>query len=146
MSSNRPQSRSKADTLTPQRWQRMQELFERAVPLAADERERLLTTECTDDPALREQVLSLLLASHADSGTFEHRLDGAIEGAMRVPDMRPGEIIGRYRIVRPLGRGGMGSVYLAERADEQYQQRVALKVVARGVVLGELASRFRAER
>ncbi len=61
-------------------------------------------------------------------------------------ELPPGEIVGRYRIVRLLGRGGMGSVYYAERADDQYQQSVALKVVEWCPAVSDLAGRFRSER
>jgi tetratricopeptide (TPR) repeat protein len=133
-------------TITPERWRRLQELFERAMPLDAAGREELLSAECADDPALKEQVLSLVLASGGDSGTLEYRVDAAIAGAARLPDLAAGTVVGRYRIVKLLGRGGMGAVYSAERADQQYQQVVALKVVSRGLLHGEIAGRFRAER
>lgn len=139
-------ARRKSVTITPERWQRLQDLFERALPLDADGRARLLDVECASDPPLRDQVRALLLASTGDDGALEQRVDRAIAGTMRSRELQPGERVGRYRIVRPVGRGGMGSVYYAERADDQYQQSVALKVVDCALAFHDLAGRLRAER
>src|SRR5262245_59349430 len=114
-------------TITPERWRRIQELFEQALPLGAAERAHLLQTACPDDVPLREQVLSLLQVSGDETATIEGRVEQAIAGTARLIDLAAGEMVGRYCVVKLLGRGGMGAVYLAERADEQYQQRVALK-------------------
>ena len=114
------------------RWQRIQELFEEARALNAGELNGWLNERCGDDPALQDQVLSLLA--------------GTSEGGADVDDVEPGRLIGRYRVVRMLGRGGMGAVYLAERADEQFQQQVAVKLIGGLVPAGALARRFRSER
>jgi len=131
--------------MTPQRWQLLQHLFDRGVPLDQDARLRMVLAECGDDAQLRDQVLSMLRA-HDGATQFERQVEEAIGATLETPDFPAGQMIGRFRIARLLGRGGMGAVYLAERADDQYQQQVALKVVTRNLLHGDLSQRFRAER
>jgi serine/threonine protein kinase len=63
----------------------------------------------------------------------------------RIADLS-GEIVGVYRLIEPLGRGGMGEVYLGERADGRFEQKVAVKLVKRGMDSGEILRRFARER
>src|SRR5213076_174431 len=63
-----------------------------------------------------------------------------------VDTLRANELVGPYRIVRELGRGGMGAVCLAERADQQYQKRVAIKLIKRGMDTDTVLRHFRNER
>jgi serine/threonine-protein kinase len=127
------------------RFAHLQELFDAAVALAPGERKRFVDTACAGDAALRTELEALLaadaqahdpLAASIARGTAEHFDDGA-------PWL--GRRIGNYRILRELGRGGMGSVFLAERADAEYESRVAIKLI-RGFPTPAALERLRRER
>ncbi len=113
------------------------------VPVA--ERPRLLDRLCAHDAELRFEVESLL-ASDCDSGTV---IAEAVQGEAALllePEPLTGKRLGAYRIVREIGRGGMGAVYLATRDDEAYQKQVAVKVVKQGMDTVDVLHRFRYER
>ena len=135
--------------MTPERWDRIQALFERGVGIPAAERSEFLGEVCPDDPELRTEVAELLRAD-TESGEGEFILGAIAAGGRHLapPAGGPahGRRIGSYRLGRPLGQGGMGAVYLAERADDQYRQQVAIKFVRGGLATPELERRFRAER
>jgi eukaryotic-like serine/threonine-protein kinase len=132
-----------------ERWARVKKLFEAAADLAPNERASLLSDECDGDTALRREVESLL-----DS---DSQADGFIEQpAFEVPrDLFPeapeeeslaGRQFGAYQIIREIGRGGLGAVYLAARADDEYRKEVAIKFVRRGLDTDDILRRFRNER
>jgi eukaryotic-like serine/threonine-protein kinase len=126
-------------------WERVQELFLMAVELSAEERVRVLDAACPQGSGVRAEVESLL-ASDGDSGTI---ISDAVQGeAVLLLDSGPlvGRRVGAYRIVREIGRGGMGAVYLATRDDAEFRKQVAIKVVKPGMDTAEVLDRFRYER
>jgi non-specific serine/threonine protein kinase/serine/threonine-protein kinase len=135
--------------LTRDEWQKVRAIFERALEINQPERHDFLNAACAGDPGLRSEVESLIAADQEASGGF---LSGqAIEAAgvapaLEKPEALPGQRIGPYRIIEEIGRGGMGTVYRAERADDQYRQRVAIKVVRGGLSDDFSIQRFKAER
>ncbi|HWB40903.1 MAG TPA: serine/threonine-protein kinase [Gemmatimonadales bacterium] len=132
--------------MNTERWQRLQSLFHAALPLPAKEREELLSAACGEDTPLREQVNRLLAAHERPGGIIEYPIEGAEIPAEDDSVSAVGKQFGPYLAVRELGRGGMGAVYLGERADGQFQQQVAIKVIKRGMDTSQVLARFRAER
>jgi tetratricopeptide (TPR) repeat protein len=121
-----------------ERWARIKELFAAASEQPPDKVDAFLAAACGEDLPLRQEVTSLLEAS-AKAGAF---LDSPPE--LEEPAMPTR--VGPWEILRELGRGGMGTVYLAERSDGAFRRQVALKLVRRGLDTEDLLARFRAER
>jgi len=129
-------------------WERLNQIFHAALALPAGERTSFLDTACPEDPALRAEVRELIAAHERAAGFIEApALAGArtwMEEDFRAPVA--GWRLGPYRVEREIGRGGMGAVYLAQRADGQYEQTVAIKLIKRGMDTDLVLERFRAER
>jgi len=121
----------------------VEDLFARAIELAPEARDRFLDEACGGDVALRVEVESLL---HADSNRGGFLAAPADPAVLERPDPLIGRSVGAWRIVERIGRGGMGAVYLAERADASYEGRAAIKVARRGMETPELLRRFHHER
>src|SRR5215208_6061952 len=119
--------------MTPEKWKRVTELMEAALELAPGDRAAFLDEACGTDTSLRDEVEALLSSDQNAEGFLDGLLEGAtaLLGDRQAPSVE-GAMIGPYRIVRELGRGGMGAVYLAGRADDTYRKRVAIKLVRRG--------------
>jgi len=133
--------------MNPQRWQRLKGIFQDALALDPSQRPGYLDRACGDDDALRREV-EALLANHrrADGFLADSALSQARGLAAEEDHSLAGRSLGAYRIVRPIGHGGMGSVYLAERCDAEYRQRVAVKLLKVGMASEFLVDRFRQER
>ncbi len=139
--------------MTPERWQQIEEIFHEVVDLTVDERLRELDERCSDDPELRSEV-EKLVSQYEDASSFIEQplmditTGGFIASLLDESDEDPmiGKVLGSYRIEREIGRGGMGAVYEATRADGEFRLRVALKVVKRGVDTDFVLKRFRHER
>ena len=133
--------------MQPERWKRIKEIFHSAADCEPAKRPALLDAACGFDTALRQEVESLL-ASHEHSGFTNADVfqQGVRVLEQRAGDSQEGRRIGPYRIVRRIGRGGMGSVYLAARADEAYEKLVAIKIIRHDLDSEDIIGRFRSER
>jgi serine/threonine protein kinase len=133
--------------MTPERWLRVGELFHEAVEIPTERRSDWLQNACAGDAELLTEVQSLLGSDHAaGEGFIAEQLKPAVVSLYEANTPAHPARVGPYRIVRELGRGGMGTVYLAERDDDQYQTKVAIKLVRRGMDTDLILQRFRRER
>ncbi|MGQ0701931.1 MAG: hypothetical protein ACT4PM_02210, partial [Gemmatimonadales bacterium] len=129
----------------PARWKAIEAALDAALRVEPEALEGFLQRVCDADPDLHREVRSLLSAHRAagdfleaSASTFAsaHLLEGREAGELA------GTVVGRYRLIEEIGRGGMGTVWLAERADGQFEQRVALKLIKRGMDSDEILGRF----
>ncbi|MFN7979767.1 MAG: serine/threonine-protein kinase [Vicinamibacterales bacterium] len=121
---------------------RLRAVFDAALEQPPDEREAYLDAACAGAPALRGRVARMLAAS-ARMTSFLERPPADLPRQVAVAT---GRRVGPYEIVREIGRGGMGAVYLARRADRQFERDVAIKVLAAPSLSGQSHERFRQEQ
>jgi eukaryotic-like serine/threonine-protein kinase len=129
-----------------QRWTRVKDIFSGVVDLDPGTRLGKLDELCGNDRKLRGEV-SALLRSNDEIDDFIERPAFTVADAFPIDhETAPNKTIGRYRIVREIGRGGMGAVFLATRDDGEFEQQVAIKVVSSAFLGRESLRRFRQER
>jgi eukaryotic-like serine/threonine-protein kinase len=127
--------------MTSEEWIAVKEAFEASRSLSAPMRDEYLSHNCTSE-ATRAEVESLLAAYAGDAEFLEEPALASHEcGSRTVP-----EFVGCYQIRRSIGEGGMSNVYEGYRRDGHFQQRVAIKVLKRGMDTATLLLRFRTER
>src|SRR5215831_1562492 len=128
--------------MTTVRKRSLDEIINAAQTLAPEDRLRYVRDACAGDEALVSDAIEAL-------ETRQHWFDADPESQSEVRDggaTEVGSMVGAYRIIRSLGQGGMGEVFLAERADRQFEQRVAIKLVRRGLLSRHVQGRLRQER
>ena len=125
-------------------WTEIESVFAEAAELDQAERGALLDVRCAGRPELRREIESLLV-SHDAVGRFMTVAHASPADPQRVRD-HAGEIVGRFRLLERIGEGGMGVVYRAERADGEFAEQVAVKVLSAPIHTTDALRRFRVER
>jgi len=136
------------------RWRHLDRLLGRALDLPPAERAGFAAALAGDDAELREELEALLASHERAAGFLEEPLSGyaapLLDGLGAADEHSPaaleGTRVGAYRLLRCIGGGGAGWVYLAARDDEHFEKSVAVKLIRRGLDRSDLRRRFLAER
>jgi serine/threonine protein kinase/tetratricopeptide (TPR) repeat protein len=135
--------------MTSERWERIKDVLGTALELPNDDRPMFLDQQCGSDISLRNEIELLLRGEQSVEPQFLGEKSLAEVAAALIPTEESpwiGRRVGVYKIVEQIGSGGMGEVYRAFRADDQYRQEVALKVIRAGQDSGSVITRFKNER
>jgi tetratricopeptide (TPR) repeat protein len=132
--------------VTPERWQRIKQVFGGATALPNDARAKFLDDACADDEALRAEVDSLLAHSRDDAVVDRPAAEYVTGSAFESAPQWLGARLGPYELTALLGHGGMGEVYRARRVDAEYDKEVAIKLVPAGYQAQFVLQRLRTER
>src|SRR5215468_9258977 len=133
--------------MTPERLHRIEALFDQALGVPDLERDAFLARACADDGDLHREVGELLAVAPRDGSSL--RAAVVAEARMLVGDAvatQIGRRIGPFRVLGLLGQGGMGAVYVAQREDTEFRQRVAIKLLPHALGAPKAIARFRDER
>ena len=129
--------------MTEARWREIENLFNQALEVPDAERDAWLVSSCGADEELLREVRTLL----ANDSTAAETLSASVREAITsLPSSRTPKYAGPYELIGEIGRGGMGTVYKARRADHAYEAVVAVKLVRPGMDTDFVLSRFRQER
>ena len=138
-----------------QRWKKINNIVDTALDLSEKERESYIQEKCKDNKQLKREVTELIASiEQSDTENFLEDLGDYTQLAHEISRNEIGEntssligtTIDSYKLIELIGHGGMGSVFLAERADQAYEQKVALKLMRRGMDTPSNIARFKRER
>jgi WD40 repeat protein/serine/threonine protein kinase len=130
------------------RWKLIDQVLDELLDSSASQRETILTKRCSTDVTFRLEVEKLLAATEKASDFMEVSALDSMSQALDVESTESliGKRVGNYRLLKLIGRGGMGKVFLASRNDEEFRKTVAVKLVNPFWSDDEMAQRFRRER
>src|SRR4029453_5561752 len=135
--------------MTPEQRQQVKKVFDEALRCEPQRRRDYLAVACAGDPPSRREGESPLSAQETAGSFIEESVLNS--SAVVIPEVAPvvdtwrGRRLGLYKILEEIGRGGMGTVYLAVRDDAQFTRRVAIKLVSHGMDTAFVLHRFRNE-
>ena len=132
--------------MSPTRWRRLQGIVESALLMEPSAAKEFLRTECEDE-SLRAEAAEMLDCYGSDTDFIGKAVGSAATAAINIRNLGPGDRVGVWQLEKVLGHGGMGTVYLASRADDQFQSKAAIKVIRVDLESApDLIMRFRVER
>ena len=142
-----------ASELRRANWSRVRDVFEAALTHPAERRPSFVAESCRGEPAIEEEVRSLLAAHAEATGFLETPVliasggaPGSDSPADEGPNPNVGRVIGPYVIESCIGHGGMGAVFMAQRADRAFERRVAIKMIRQGLDSADVIRKFQHER
>jgi serine/threonine protein kinase len=129
-----------------EKWNQLNEIFHKTLQLKENEREEFLKLNCDGDADLIAEIKELISSAESEENVLDNNSIGDVLNQIPIEVDLDGQIIGHYKLIKEIGRGGMGAVFLAERADKEFDQKVALKIVHNQFANEALIERFRNER
>lgn len=129
-------------------WSELEDIFQSALKIPASERENFVKDRAKDDERLKQTVLMMLRDVENADQYFDKLQEGIADGFEEKKEniYQSGDIIDKYKIIEQVGHGGMGQVYLAERNDQQFEQKVAVKCFSPEEVKENFFENFRNEQ
>lgn len=133
--------------MAPDEWQELETAFREATTLPAPERDRFVERFAERYPALAPRLRGMLTADTRDDDLLQGRIDASVRTLVGSnDDPWIGRQVGAWKITRRIAAGGMGAVFVAERADAQFEQVVALKIMSAQLLAPDSVARFKSER
>ncbi len=131
--------------MNPEYWQKIESLFHQALEKPEHQRQSFIEKECKGDTVLLDELKTLLKNSENED-SISNIVQVNAEQLSELNDPWIDQTIDQYKIIEEIAVGGMGAVYIGERTDSEYRQKVAIKLMSHGLVSKQARQRFLSER